>query len=182
MIAVTRRTLGLAALTLAVTAGGACIGALVVAPAIGNAPAPISLDDLRTVAGRSIEATTALAVDRIAAGAAVAGELAARLPAPVDRALLPAMAAMVLLAAAGWWWRQRRRGAATARPGVVPLVAVAGRAGRAGRTPDRTPKAVRALAAAGAAPAEIAWRTGLPHDAVAMLLSLAPRQVPPPAA
>lgn len=179
MIAITRRTLGLAALTLAVTAGGACIGALVVAPAIGNAPAPISLDDVRAVAGRTIEATTALAVDRIAAGAAVAGELAARLPAPVDRALLPAMAAMVLLAAAGWWWRQRRRGAATPRSGVVPLVAVAG---RAGRTPDRTPKAVRALAAAGAAPAEIAWRTGLPHDAVAMLLSLAPRQVPPPAA
>ncbi len=37
---------------------------------------------------------------------------------------------------------------------------------------SRTPRAVAALAAAGAAPTEIAWKTGLPVDAVSMLLQL----------
>jgi hypothetical protein len=36
----------------------------------------------------------------------------------------------------------------------------------------RTPRAVAALAAAGAAPIEIAWKTGLPVDAVSMLLEI----------
>jgi predicted lipid-binding transport protein (Tim44 family) len=38
----------------------------------------------------------------------------------------------------------------------------------------RTPRAVHAMAQAGAAPTEIAWKTGLPVDAVSMLLELAP--------
>lgn len=42
---------------------------------------------------------------------------------------------------------------------------------RGGRS-TKTPKAVRALAAAGAAPTEIAWKTGLPLDAVSMLLEI----------
>lgn len=37
---------------------------------------------------------------------------------------------------------------------------------------SKTPRAVQALAAAGAAPAEIAWKTGLPLDAVSMLLEI----------
>ena len=37
---------------------------------------------------------------------------------------------------------------------------------------SRTPRAVAALAAAGAAPTEIAWKTGLPVDAVSMLLEI----------
>jgi hypothetical protein len=42
---------------------------------------------------------------------------------------------------------------------------------------------LRALAAAGAGPEEIAWKTGLPVDAVSMLLTMAvARQVPPPLA
>ena len=40
-----------------------------------------------------------------------------------------------------------------------------------GRT-SKTPKTVQALAAAGAAPTEIAWKTGLPLDAVSMLLEI----------
>jgi hypothetical protein len=35
---------------------------------------------------------------------------------------------------------------------------------------------VEALAAAGAAPAEIAWKTGLPLDAVSMLLEIGGRR------
>lgn len=59
---------------------------------------------------------------------------------------------------------RRSRNAAVAAP-VITL--------RNGKT-ARTPKAVQALAASGAAPMEIAHRTGLPLDAVAMLLELAP--------
>lgn len=49
---------------------------------------------------------------------------------------------------------------------------------------DRTPRAVQALADAGKAPTEIAWRTGLPVDAVALLLAIstASRQLQPPTA
>lgn len=49
--------------------------------------------------------------------------------------------------------------------GNLPAVKMTGRAAR-------TPRAVQALAAAGAEPTEIAWKTGLPVDAVAMLLEL----------
>lgn len=41
-----------------------------------------------------------------------------------------------------------------------------------GRKSSRTPSAVAALAAAGANPTEIAWKTGLPVDAVSMLLEI----------
>ncbi len=78
----------------------------------------------------------------------------------------------LLLGAFASWMRglmidrrnKRSRTAAAAAP-VITL-----RHGKAARTP----KAVHALAASGAAPVEIAHRTGLPLDAVAMLLELAP--------
>jgi len=59
------------------------------------------------------------------------------------------------------------RSALATRPvtGNMPAVKMTGRAAR-------TPRAVQALAAAGAEPTEIAWKTGLPVDAVAMLLEL----------
>lgn len=40
------------------------------------------------------------------------------------------------------------------------------------RLSSKTPRAVQALAASGAAPTEIAWKTGLPVDAVSMLLEI----------
>lgn len=65
-----------------------------------------------------------------------------------------------------------------ARPGRT--VAAPSMTQRGGRM-SKTPRHVQALAAAGAAPAEIAWKTGLPVDAVAMLLNLSgARQLPPP--
>lgn len=58
--------------------------------------------------------------------------------------------------------------AGTARPaGSAPPTIVL----RGGKT-KRTPRAVQALAAAGAGPLEIARKTGLPLDAVSMLLEL----------
>lgn len=81
------------------------------------------------------------------------------------------MGTLVLAALASWLRgvmidrRARRTRTAAAAAPVITL-----RSGRGARTP----KAVQALAASGAAPVEIAHRTGLPLDAVAMLLELAP--------
>lgn len=49
---------------------------------------------------------------------------------------------------------------------------------------DRSPRTVHAMAAAGTAPAEISWRTGMPLDAVSLLLAIssASRQLQPPTA
>lgn len=72
------------------------------------------------------------------------------------------------------WQRRRRRGGRTgARPAHLgrPATAAPPAVTLRGRT-SKTPKAVQALAAAGAAPTEIAWKTGLPLDAVSMLLEL----------
>lgn len=75
-------------------------------------------------------------------------------------------------------WLRASRGRAAAPRTVVALPEPA--AGRA----DRTPRAVHALAQQGARPTEIAWRTGLPVDAVALLLAMstASRQLQPPTA
>jgi hypothetical protein len=75
----------------------------------------------------------------------------------------------LVLAAIGVWLRGE---SATPRraPRAVMSPTIAVRSSRA----SRTPKAVQALAASGAAPMEIAARTGLPLDAVSMLLELAP--------
>lgn len=66
------------------------------------------------------------------------------------------------------WMREafRRRRQRTTRAAAMPAH------GARGSRPSKTPRAVQALAAAGAQPAEIAWKTGLPVDAVAMLLEI----------
>ncbi|MFN8979567.1 MAG: hypothetical protein ACK5ZZ_13435 [Gemmatimonadaceae bacterium] len=60
---------------------------------------------------------------------------------------------------------QLRRSRVRTTPAAAPAIWLGGKAGR-------TPRAVQALAAAGAEPTEIAWKTGLPVDAVSMLLEL----------
>jgi hypothetical protein len=64
----------------------------------------------------------------------------------------------------------RARRSRTSAVASVPAARLNGKA-------SRTPRAVQALAAAGAAPTEIAWKTGLPVDAVSMLLELSGPQV-----
>lgn len=97
--------------------------------------------------------------------------------------------ALVAMFAGVWAYRRRRsgsNGAAKAAPvdsgrrsaASLPAKLVAGKG-------SRTPKAVVALAEAGTSQADIARRTGLPLDAVAMLLSLGSfggRQLQPPTA
>lgn len=98
-------------------------------------------------------------------------------------------AALVAMFAGVWFYRRRRtgmNGTAKAAPAdsarrstaLLPSKLVAGKG-------SRTPKAVVALAEAGTSQADIARRTGLPLDAVAMLLSLGSfggRQLQPPTA
>lgn len=66
------------------------------------------------------------------------------------------------------WTREtlRQRRQRNARAAAMPAL------GARGSRTSKTPRAVQALAAAGAQPAEIAWKTGLPVDAVAMLLEI----------
>lgn len=96
----------------------------------------------------------------------------------------------VLMMAGVWFWRRRRSAPSEAvnslpsknldvrSPAALPTKLIPGKGGR-------TPKAVAALAEAGNSPADIARRTGLPLDAVAMLLSMGSfgaRQLQPPTA
>lgn len=85
------------------------------------------------------------------------------------------LAAFALLVALGYgvmrvmtWtrdaWRQRRQ--RNSRAAAMPTLTQ-----RSART-SKTPRAVQALAAEGVQPAEIARKTGLPVDAVAMLLEI----------
>ena len=60
----------------------------------------------------------------------------------------------------------RNRPTRTTRQAPAPTIIL-----RGGKS-SRTPRAVAALAAAGANPTEIAWKTGLPVDAVSMLLEI----------
>lgn len=97
--------------------------------------------------------------------------------------------ALVALFAAAWFYRRRRAGSTASTNAMnaelprrsvaaLPVKLVPGKG-------SRTPKAVAALAEAGTTPADIARRTGLPHDAVSMLLSLGSfgaRQLQPPTA
>jgi hypothetical protein len=63
---------------------------------------------------------------------------------------------------------RRRPARSTRQARQAPAPTIILRGGKA----TRTPRAVAALAAAGAAPIEIAWKTGLPVDAVSMLLEI----------
>ena len=88
-------------------------------------------------------------------------------------------AALVAIVALVVWLKPMPRSApAFSMPTIsMPTISLGGK-------PDRTPRAVQALAAAGTAPSEISWRTGLPLDAVALLLAMstASRQLQPPTA
>ena len=79
--------------------------------------------------------------------------------------------------------RALRKLRARGRRGSTPRTVVALPEPAVGRS-DRTPRAVQALAQQGARPTEIAWRTGLPVDAVSLLLAMstASRQLQPPTA
>lgn len=71
------------------------------------------------------------------------------------------------------------RPARRARRSPTPTATI--RRATAGKGSGRTPQAVETLAAAGADPTDIAWQTGLPVDAISMVLTMARRRQVPPA-
>ena len=184
------RTVLYAALGLSVTVGGVAAGALIVAPVVASAT-----DTPTTSRTTSSEASSLQSVKMTAAGTwrkldRATDRILARLPEPVARYALPAIAVLSITGAL----------LALFLPplSTAPATAVSSRLASPGRgmamlTPKSTgsvaarkrrPEAIEALAASGASAPDISWRTGLPHDAVQLLLSISPghRQLHPPTA
>lgn len=164
------------ALGVGVTVGGVAAGALVLQPAVAQATQP--------TAGGGIEramTTSAAAVhDMTTATRAALTNSVSALPQPYRRLALPMLFGAIALtgfAATGWSYYRRHAASRT--------TSSSNRAKSGTKlNGSRTPKAVQALADSGAEPSEIAWRTGLSLDAVAMLLSIGAsgRQLRPPTA
>lgn len=152
------------ALGIGVTVGGVAAGALVLAPAVAEATQP------------GVGTAITGAID---AGFATTTSSWRSLPEPVRRLALPVL--LSALALTGFTTTAislfRRR------PSLNVLSKSAPR-GNSRNAAARTPRAVQAMAESGAEPSEIAWRTGLSLDAVAMLLSIGSptRQLRPPTA
>jgi hypothetical protein len=177
------------AMTIGVTVGGVAAGTLVAAPAsdlsaASEAPRPSVTASVSTVLGASA-AVLRTGADRVMTSAT---ESWRTLPAPARRRWIPTFLGVLALTGFAATGASLLRRPPTLRLtlasfGVTPPAP--GRNSRSGsRAPSRTPKAVQALADSGAEPQEIAWRTGLSLDAVAMLLSIGSnaRQLRPPTA
>ena len=162
-------------LALVVTTAGVVAGALVVAPVVAQADA-LGAGTALSARLETVTASTAGAaraawgqVDRLTA------EQLATLPDPVARYLLPSIAILSIVGAVlALLLPSRARRVANARTPPTNSTRLAPKK-------HRTPKAVEALAAAGASTADIAWKTGLPIDAVKLLLAISsgPRHVHP---
>lgn len=184
----TVRTLaGYAAMAIGVTVAGVAIGALVVAPVLAPVLAPVAAPvfthavrapEVHGAAGSTVSAMR-LATDFIRAVPNMD-----RIP-NIVWLFVAGMAALLVLALTGW--RIRRR-STVAAPSATHLAAMATASLPSRVVVDRrggTPRAVLALAEAGTASADIARRTGLSLDAVALCLAMSPgraRQLRPPTA
>jgi hypothetical protein len=162
-------------LAMVVTTAGVVAGALVVAPVVAQADAlgagTVLSSQLTTVATSTGTAARAVwdRVDRMTA------EQLAALPDPLARYLLPSIAILSIIGAVlALLLPSRARAVPSTRTAPTNSTRLAPKK-------HRTPKAVEALAAAGASTADIAWKTGLPVDAVKLLLAISsgPRQVHP---
>jgi hypothetical protein len=198
--------LSYAALAVGVTVGGVVVGATVVAPAVSSAApyiqhvtdnsAPIidgatgSMEPARSTADNASVGPSAW--ERSGKRAAMFRRDIRSLP--IARSIpekgwlyIGVSAAMAVALMIGWRLRVRSFAALTPLiDSTTTLRAAAALPAKLtmGRN-SRTPRAVLALAEAGNAPADIARRTGLSLDAVAMCLSLssfAARQLRPPTA
>jgi len=177
-----------AALALSVTVGGVAAGALVVAPVVASATAEPGSDASGATASflESVKVTVSAAWTRLDLGT---DRLLAGLPEPVARYLLPTVAVLSITGALLALFLPPRADLRT--PLASARMATPSR-GLAMLTPKnggrsvgrkRGPEAIEAMAASGASAPDIAWRTGLPLDAVQLLLSISTgRQLHPPTA
>ena len=167
------------ALGIGVTVGGVAAGALVLQPAVAHATQP---ESGRVISGLMTTSATAVQSMNTATRAVIAFS-SSTLPEPVRRLALPVLLGAIALTGftlTGLSFLRSRQADRTSAPTGRPKSGTKG--GKL--SGSRTPKAVQALADSGAEPSEIAWRTGLSLDAVAMLLSINPasRQLRPPTA
>ncbi len=171
-----RQAAFIVALGVGVTVGGVAAGALILAPAVAQATQPSAgggLDRVMTASATAVHELTN------ATRAALTTSVRA-MPPRYRRLALPVFfGAIALVGFVGTGISYLRRHSSSG--------AAAGTSRQKSTTKlngSRTPKAVQALADSGAEPSEIAWRTGLSLDAVAMLLCIGPtgRQLRPPTA
>lgn len=185
------RALLITVLAIGVTVGGVLAGALVVAPVVSRAAnVDMSHFDMSHVGLPRV--TMAQAASLIADTRTRARSIVATLPEPVSRYAVPVLALISISGGLVALFARR-----SSRP-TPPTLEVSDSL-MAGRSTSRltprsaprihgkhakTPRAVEALAASGASTTDIAWRTGLPIDAVRLLLSLSnvTRQLHPPTA
>ncbi len=163
-----------------VTAAGVAAGALVVAPVVAQADARGASTAFSTrlaAATTKAETVTRSAWRKLDNQTTV---MLAALPEPVARYLLPSIAILSITGAIVALVLPPRRPRADAmrdaRNSVgsdrqISWVTPTGSTKLASRK-QRTPKAVEALAASGVSTPDIAWKTGLPIDAIRLLLAI----------
>lgn len=182
------RSVLVAMLAVGVTVGGVVAGALVVAPVVAQATRPdAAARATRLIAGIG---TTAVTASRavVARASEVGSTTIAQLPAPAARFALPGLALVAIVGALSTLFLRRRTPARSLTPAPAlnrnDLRLTPRASNRTTGKRQQTPRAVEALAATGATTSDIAWKTGLPIDAVQLLLSISTgaRQLQPPAA
>ena len=181
----------IATLGISVTVGGVLAGALVVAPIVTRASQQGTTSQVtRTIAAYG---AAGLAASRHLAtrGADVVASKVATLPQPMTRYALVGLGMRAMIGAISPRLLRRRtpmRSLATDAATVIESIdapQLPPRSnGRIGSKRNQTPRAVEALAASGVSTTDIAWKTGLPIDAVQLLLAISTgtRRLQPPAA
>ncbi len=161
-----------AALAIGVTIAGTAAGALIVAPAVSHVSQPGWHVSMPTIALPHV-ALPHFVVPPKALPTSMRRAFSVGTPFPFALPTLVTIIAILAMVRVRW---TRKRATANGSREAQPL--------RTDGRPDRTPRAVQALAASGTSPSEISWRTGLPVDAIALLLAIStvPRQLQPPTA
>ena len=174
------------ALGIGVTAGGVAAGALVLAPAVAEASQPSVSASVSSAVASSTEGLRALVTRTTSLTSTAVSARWKTLPDPVRRLALPGLFGAIALTGFVSLLVElvRRRFGKKSATNTTASASWRQTGRTSGKAASRTPKAVQALADSGTDPVEIAWRTGLSLDAVAMLLSLgaSPRQLRPPTA
>lgn len=182
------RALLIGALAVSVTIGGVIAGALVVAPVVARATRPDAVQQTSQVVA-SVSSVVRTVLDRTRSGAR---RVLTQMPAPISRFAVPGLAMLSIFSAMVALLMRRQPPSITvalATTDVGALQRPTARqtprgSGRTSSSHSKTPRAVEALAASGASAPDIAWRTGLPLDAVQLLLAISTgaRQLQPPTA
>lgn len=182
------RSLLVGGVAIGVTVGGVMAGALVVAPVVAKATSPQATSQFDQTVSAVLSTSRAMwsvASDRVLS-------MSVELPAPVQQYGLAAVAMLSIVAALSVLMMRRRTPARSLS--VDGAISEIPDSGKTRRTPHagsrsvsknhRTPRAVEALAASGASTSDIARRTGLPIDAIQLLLAISTgaRQLQPPTA